>query len=120
MFKPEPTSVGLHVDFTPTEETAIGELEEVSSKDGNNNKRRKNEGMDGMYNIDLGDQSSSKETLEHQPMDHGEQAITIWKAILIPVSDLHSFQSFQYVISLYFLCFLRVSLSSRCVSSLPN
>lgn len=116
MLKPEPTAVGLHVDFTPTEEADIEELEGNSSKDNNNNKQNKNEGVDGMYNIDLGEQSSSKETLEHQPLDHGEQAITIWKAILIPVS-LHQILDYLYV-TLYFS--RRASLSSRCVSFLPN
>lgn len=59
----EPHSVGLHVDFLSNNDEEI--------KDSTHDKHNKN---------------SSKDSLESQVVEHGEEAITIWKAMLIPVS----------------------------------
>lgn len=59
----EPHSVGLHVEFSSNKDEEI--------EDSTHDKHNKN---------------SSKDSLESQVVEHGEEAITIWKAMLIPVS----------------------------------
>ena len=104
---PKPNSVGLHVDFSPDEN-------EETPEHGKSLK----EPTHHIESIESPSSNSSKQSLEHHVVEHGEQAITIWSALRIPVRL--NFRPFSTVIIIHMHFYLRALSSFPRVYSLPN
>lgn len=72
----EPKYVNLHVDFSPKDEDGLDE----DSLDASSTKQIAiiNSAGDG--------HDDHKKAPSHVPIEHGEEAINVWQALMIPVS----------------------------------